>query len=212
LDLPIDIRLHVYDYISLDLDLTVDTDRWEPGRVPPILGCSKQIRQEVLPMVGIELDLEAHIDVFKCGHLAPGNTANSTFRDFAKQLTHWSLGGGSEFVSNLSRISLTFEEMCETCRGPCSASPGIEFEIDFAYNSTQGLYVRGSGSKYYSAEGYWGCPAQDALSKIKHEVATLDIERRTCGLGGSALILLITKCLPKWKFLILEENNGPIQA
>jgi hypothetical protein len=161
-------------------------------------------------MVGIELDLEAHIDVFECGYLGPDNRDNSSFRGFVKQLTRWSLGGGLEFVSNLSRISLTFEEICRTCRSPCSASPGIAFDIDFAFNSTQGLYVRESGSKYDDMEGYWGCLTQDALCQIKREVATLDTERRTCGLGGSALILLITKCIPKWKFLSLMENNEPV--
>jgi hypothetical protein len=193
MDLPVDIRLLIYGYIPLYLNFRVYKNKWGPGSLHPLLACSKQVRQEALPLASIVVSIEASLNVFGSNSPNSTNQGNTGFRDFAKQLSVWSLRDGENFVRNISRLHLNFMEYCDTCGTPCSAGKFAMFDIGFALNPSRGLFV----------EYYGGWHLNDFMRKeIERELTELELERKASGAPhGGVLIMLVAERLPKWKFL-----------
>jgi hypothetical protein len=141
MDLPMEIRLSIYGYIPLYLDLAVWTNGWRPSRIPSLLVCSRQVRKEALPLAGIQVSIRSSSAIFDAGCFNSALREKLVFRIFTKQLRRWSLQNGKLFVSNMSRLSLAFSGYCDHCeRAPCCDGP-IEFDIRFTIHPARGLFV-----------------------------------------------------------------------
>jgi hypothetical protein len=200
LDLPVEIRLSIYGYVPLELELSVYKDRWTHGNIPSLLVCSKQIRQEALPLAGIEVTVESYLNIFESSLSDSTEEEDVVFQNFGKQLTRWSSQNGQSFVRTISRLRLVFSEYCSYCdSAPCCDGGVAEFAIGFAQTPDRGLFVEHSGPPWYF--GGSACLDVLTLEEIHREVAELELDRKAHGLHDNALIVLVTERFPKWKFL-----------
>jgi hypothetical protein len=208
MDLPADIRLCIYRYVPLDLEISPRYKRI--SETPPLLACCKHVRREALPLASINLYLTSeHLDIFNDKYVPTAQNATNgftnrevnDFRDFRERLRLWAVKPGRAFVDVIRRLTIEFSQTCDCC-------DVVTFEMEFLLIPSQEV-VRGccEGSVFLRNESPpWSCRSEnymveDKLDNIDGALAELNSKRFEGGLSGEVLVKLIVDALPFWNFL-----------
>jgi hypothetical protein len=185
MDLPTEIRLRIFEYSSLDLRFWVNNGcEWSHSQLPALTACSRHLRQEVLPLIGMKLEITSDVNMFD-GETYPA------FDAFRTQLRVWSSKQGSRIVKGMSRLTISF-----SATDYCSA--GANFEISLILRARKGLF-RQWNTGYLNGK---------MLKEVDAKVADLETQRRAQGMHGEVLILLITDAFDKWVSLRPEIDES----
>jgi hypothetical protein len=187
MDLPTEVRLRVFEYVPLDLHCEVDNGHeFSRSDVPALIACSRQVRRETLPLVGMTLEITSFANMFDGG-------ANSTCDAFKKQFRLWSLSNGSRIVKEMSRLTISYS-------ADCDYYAEAQFELEFILNSGKGLVQQRCPHFCETSEG-GDYLTQEMLQEVGTQVADLEVQRRAQGMHGEVFVLLITDAFEKWAFL-----------
>jgi hypothetical protein len=213
MDLPVEVRLYIYRYVRLDL--VVSPWSGKIGKIPPLLACCRQVRQEALPLVSIALYLRSeHLDIFD-GEPPPSADGvvqrNSIYRDMIRfqelreRLRLWLVREGNTLVSQIRRLKIEYAQTCDSCD---LVSFGLELFLVPGQGLVRGccngeICVRNDDSDLpwpdcYRNEEFM---TDARLCDIDGALANFRLQRGKDTMSGEVLIMLIVDALPCWTFL-----------
>jgi hypothetical protein len=211
MDLPADIRLYIYRYVDLDLNIS----SWSENlRVPPVLASCRQVRQEALPLASIKLSLESeHLDIFDNKNAPDADSDVNPllyhdvirFRKLRERLRPWAMKGGHSLVDGIRRLKIEYSQTCDAC-------DLLSFEMELLLIPGKGV-VRGCcQGQVCRREAFPSLPwpdccqnddfmVDDKLHEIDGVLAEFNLQRCEGGMSGKLIVALIVDALPYWKFL-----------
>jgi hypothetical protein len=176
LDLPVDLRRCVYDYVDLEWIIESSRQRSKLRAAPALLHCCRTIRDELLPMMTLRMNFDPWPD-----------------EDFAdKLLEFYRASGGAAFARPLKRTQVSFP----------TRRLGQSHDIIFSLNEGRLEYTSGV---YQSRKRIRDLPGGIVL-ELEKLVGIAEARREKETLQGEILILAVVEHFAHFDYLLQPEH------